>query len=138
MGDISISSSSPTNPASARQAQEQGDTKVSLTLDIDPVKANNVIPWDGKRDAFALVPRANNGNENDVRWERVDLPFQGEYPQGRFGGVMDVFQVAANVSGADLDVIKKYGVAFGYDTQHSTVWVQYANENARLMGDGDQ
>lgn len=101
---------------------------VSLMVKVEDSALRRVLPgFDGLEKAFALLPQP------DGHWRRVDLKYNGT--SGTELGPHTDFHThyvdSPFFSDAEVDAVRRSGVAFGLETNVGTVWLQDPGDNAK-------
>ena len=98
---------------------------VDVRLDVDDSQVRKQFDYDGFERPFALVPTEVDGK---VEWKREALQYQGSH----LGGYIDLHSIDSyelNARDVNRDLVARYGIALGMDTNHGTVWLQQPGQN---------
>lgn len=100
-------------------------TGVDVKLDVTDAYVKQQFDYDGFERPFALVPTEVNGK---VEWKREALEYKGTH----VGGYMDLKPVDSyelNDRDVSRELVAKYGIALGMETNNGTVWLQQPGQN---------
>jgi hypothetical protein len=112
------------------------DVRLYVTVNDKELRKAGV-DFDGKEEAFALVPtRVKEKGKTVIKWVEHELAYAGTQSD-RGGNTYDRHELLLPPKGVNLNDLRNLGVAYGLRTNDGkghvdTQWLQYGDSNFKL------